>query len=243
MVNSRTVNEYLKLLQSLLPKGKAWTRDPSSTMSQFLMAIADELVRLELEALSLLEERDTRYSTALLPDHEYDLGLPDECSSLANTLVLRRNQAHSKLTALGGAHKQYFIDLAANLGYTITIEEYPDGGLTSIFHWQVVIGYDDDMYLLWFTSGGSVSGDPICQVVGTDVLECFINRYKPAHTKVFFTFEGPDFSNEFSSAFDAMPAARTDAGDFDQAFSAAFNVCYGGAFDFNSFTVDFNKPL
>ena len=115
----RSVDQYLMLLKSLLPRGKAWSKDTSSILSQFLTAVADEFVRLEGAALSLLDERDTRLTSDLLTDHEYDLGLPDECSSLSDSIAERRNQAHAKLTALGGQHKQYFIDLANALGIII----------------------------------------------------------------------------------------------------------------------------
>ena len=241
MISGRSVSQYLKLLQSLLPRGMAWSRGNSSTLGQFLSAIAEELVRLELAALSLLEERDTQYTSTLLEDHEYDLGLPDECSTLGETLVQRRKQAHAKLIALGGAHKQYFVDLAASLGYTITIQEYPEAGLASIFHWQVSINYDDDVYLIWFTSNGSVSGDPISQIVGSDMLECFLARYKPAHTRVFFGILGPAFGQDFDLSFNSLPSESGTTGSFDRAFNVSFDVYYGGGFEFTAFGIGFNK--
>jgi uncharacterized protein YmfQ (DUF2313 family) len=230
------------MLQSLLPKGRAWTRVTGSTLSQVLSAIADEFVRLEQAALSLLIERDTRFTSDLLTDHEYDLGLPDECSTAADSITERRNQAHAKLISLGGADKQYFIDMAAALGYNVTIQEYPDADLSSIFYWQVTALYDEDLYLRQFLCGGNVSGDPLSEIVGIDMLECFISRYKPAHTEVQFVLDGPEFSSAFSLAFKAMYPDDGNSGAFDRAFGIEFDVCYGGAFNFDEFDSSFSKP-
>ena len=240
-MGKRNVTDYLYLLQSLLPKGSAWTKESSSVLGQVLYAIAEEFAELERVALSLLNERDTRFTSDLLTDHEFDLGLPDECSLVSDTIAQRRNNARAKLIALGGANKQYFIDIAAALGYTITIQEYPDASLPSIFHWQVTALYDEDLYLRWFTSGSGVSGDPICQIIGIDTLICFIEKYKPAHTVVVFILEGPEFDQAFDISFKSLYPEQDTSGSFDRGFNVSFDVYYGGAFEFMAFDNSFNK--
>ena len=236
-----SANDYLRLLQSLLPRGRAWTRDAASRLSQFLLGVAEEFARLEARALELIIERDTRYSTDLLPEHEFDLGLPDECYTELGTIAQRRLRAHAKLIALGGAHKQYFIDLAAAFGYSMVIEEYPVGGLESIFHWTALVDYSSEIYLLWFTSGGSTMGDPISQIVGIEALECFLERYKPAHTRVFVRLDGPEFGQGFNIAYDSLLSEDGTTGAFGLGFNISFDVWYGGEFDFNEFGKGFSK--
>ncbi len=238
----RSTSEYLQLLQSLLPRGRAWTRDLGSVLSQFLFAVAQELARLELSILSIVDQADPRYASDLLPNHEYDLGLPDECSKAVDTISERRRQAHTKLIALGGAHKQYFVDLAAALGYTTTIQEYPSAGLTSIFHWQMIIQYSDEAYLQWAECGAAISGDPISRLVLSDVLDCFIKRYKPAHTHVYFLLGGASFGQGFSLGFYSMYSEKGNTGAFDRSFGIDSDVLYGGAFNYDELGDDFDKP-
>jgi uncharacterized protein YmfQ (DUF2313 family) len=239
---ARTSSNYIQLLQSLLPRGKVWTRNTLSILGQVLDAIAQEFVRFEQTVEELLIERDTRKTTELILNHEYDLGLPDECSQIGATLAKRRLTANAKLVALGGGNKQYFIDLASALDFIITIQEYPDAGLPNIFNWQVTVDYDENIYLEYFTAGSSVAGDPLSSLIGIDELICFITRYKPAHTVVNFVLNGPNFDQAFSVAFKALVQEDGTTGSFDHAFSIGFDVCYGGGFDFNSFDASFNKP-
>jgi uncharacterized protein YmfQ (DUF2313 family) len=236
----RSLTDYLRHLQSLLPRGRAWSRDDSSRLVQFLKGMAGEFVRLEARALELLDERDTRLTSDLLVDHEYDLGLPDECSELGATIAKRRLEAHAKLIALGGQSKPYFIGLAEALGYVMEIEEYPTGGLASIFHWRAIVDYNPSTYLVWFTSGGSTSGDPISYITGIETLTCFLERYKPSHTKLFVELDGPEYGRGFNLAFDSLLSA-TGYGAFGLGFDISFDVAYGGAFDFQEFGNGFSK--
>ena len=150
----RSAQEYRSLLASLLPEGRAWSRNLSSRLSEFLYGIAEEFARIENDALDLaIVERDTRTTSDLLEDHEFDLGLPDGCSDSSLLIAVRRREAHSKLIALGGQDKQYFIGLAAALGYPITITEFIPfwcglgqsgdscGDYWVIFFWQVNLEY------------------------------------------------------------------------------------------------------
>lgn len=247
--------EYLRLLQSLLPKGKAWNRDESSVLTEFLYGEAEELSRVDKRSDDLLQERDTRYASELLVDHELDLGLPDECSESSLTITERRRAAHSKLIAQGQQSPSYFIELAAAYGWTIIITEYtpfwcgigmagdPCGDQEVIFYWKVSIYYDGGESV-YFICGSSESGDPLLFIPGLTSLICMLKKYKPAHTTLIFDYIGPEFDRAFNSSFDSLPSEEGDylEGAFWRGFGRGFDVHYGGEFDSNAFDENFRQP-
>ena len=278
----RTLAEYVKLLQSLLPKGKAWNRaaetissslglgliglglgglggglvsQESSVLAEFLTGEAEEFVRVDERSDTLLKERDTRYASELLEDHELDLGLPDECSSALLTVAERRQSAHSKFIAVGRQNPAYFIELAIVYGWNVTIVEFspfwcglgesgdPCGDQENIFYWQVIIDATEGN-IIYFTSGGGESGDLLVYLPGIEEMLCRLNQLKPAHTVMFYNFEGPEFDRAFSPAFDSIPSGASTylEGAFWREFSTAFDVHYGGEFDATAFNRDFRRP-
>lgn len=61
----------------------------------------------------------------LLDDWERVTGFPDDCTGVETDPVKRRNNIVSRISNYGGLSQPYFIQLADNLGYTITIREFP----------------------------------------------------------------------------------------------------------------------
>jgi len=251
----RTAIEYLRLLQSLLPKGFAWNRDDGSILTEFLYGEAEEFARVDGRSGDLLVERNTLTTNELLSDHENDLGLPDDCSEESETVTERRNNVHSKFIQLGQQFPQYFIDVAEAMGWMITVTEFspficgvgaagdPCGDSDVIFYWLVTIDLTE-VNIIYFTAGNSQSGDLLSFTPSLAPLQCTLNQLKPAHTKLIFDFEGPAFGLGFSSAFDSLPSGSEDylTGAFDQSFSSAFDAYLGGEFDFGAFDVSFRKP-
>jgi uncharacterized protein YmfQ (DUF2313 family) len=252
----RTALEYLRLLQSLLPKGFAWNREEGSGLTEFLHGEAEEFSRVDSRSDDLvLLERDTRFASELLVDHETDLGLPDECSAGNETIQERRRIANTRLITLGQQNPAYFIELAAAYGYTITITEYtpfwcgigrsgdPCGDQKTIFYWKVTIAYGGEN-IVYFQSGSSESGDAISYIPGTTSFICMLNKYKPAHTTIIYDYDGPEFDEAFSSAFDALPSSDEDylEGGFWRGFGQGFDVNYGGDFNTDAFGAGFKLP-
>ncbi len=247
---------YLRLLQALLPRGRAWNRDEGSTLTEVLQAQADELARIDGRSENLLNERDTRRTSELLIEHENDLGLPDDCSEEGETIAERRLVAHAKLIALGQQNPAYFIELADALGWAITVTEYtpfwcgvggsgdPCGDQETIFYWKVTISYSGET-IIYFRSGASSSGDYLLIAAFTSALLCRLNKYKPGHTTLIFDYDGPEFDRAYSVAFDSMPSGAEEylEGAFWREFGAGFDVHYGGEFDRNAFSIsDFRRP-
>ena len=129
----KSAAEYRELLKSLLPKGSAWTRSTSSFLHEVMYGLAGEFSRIDGRSEDLLVERSTLTTSELISDHETDLGIPDDCSILAETLDERRQYANAKLIAYGRQNPAYFIELAAALGYSCTITENAAG----TFSWSL----------------------------------------------------------------------------------------------------------
>ena len=253
----RSATDYLRLLQSLLPRGRAWTREEGSVLTDFLLGEAEEFARVDTRSNVLLTERDAQYASELLIDHEIDLGLPDECSPETQTIQERRLAAHSKLIALGGQNPTYFIELAAAYGWTVTVTEYspfwcgvmgagdPCGDAWVIFYWKITISYGGLGEIIYFICEESECGDLLSYISGAESMLCQFEKYKPAHTVLIFDYDGPEFDTGFGLGFDAMLSGSESYlyGAFWREFSSAFDVHYGGEYFTDEFSGDFRKPI
>lgn len=249
-------SEYSKMFLSLFPRGRAWSREADSVLNSLADAHAEELVRIDERSADLLKERDVRKTLELLDDYERDLGLPDECTEEAGTIQMRRLVAYAKYISEGGLNKQTYIDLADDIGFEITIDEFtpcwsgiacsgdPIGDQSNIFYWQINVYVTPESWV-YFTSGASVCGDQLIYVAGTAEFLCVLNKYKPAHTIIIWNYFGPEFSAAFNNAFNAIPSDDTAwlQGAFTRAFGEAFDVYYGGGEFDNAFDSAFYKPL
>ena len=190
-----TADNYLQQLQNLLLRGKAWTREVGSVMTLLLAGIAQEFARVDLRTDQLLDEADPRTTNELLTDWERVAGLPDPCADeLGNTVELRRTLLTYKLTNVGGQNKQFYIDVAARLGYAITINEFkkftvgsrvndPINDVDWVFTWRVNAAQNTVRKATVI----SRVNEPLASW-GNEILECNISRLKPAHTHVQFAY-------------------------------------------------------
>ena len=121
----RTAPEYAQAIESELPTGGAWSRDPDGGLMRWVDGCAQIWGDVaSAAALLLVTESDPRLTTLLLPDWERAFGLPDACNTEAQTLETRRAALLARLTMLGGQSRAFFIGVAEALGYDITIYEY-----------------------------------------------------------------------------------------------------------------------
>lgn len=195
MVLSET--DYLRQLQALLPPGPAWPKDDAATLTRLFGALAAELSRVDGRAWQLVEEADPRTTGELFADWERVAGLPDACAEAfggTQTPAQRRAALVAKLVTLGGQTPAYFIGLAAALGYAITITEFRKHTVLSDVNYPL---YNDAWHFAWqvnaalntvtnFNVKSNVT-EPLASW-GNALLECVINRLKPAHTHVLFAY-------------------------------------------------------
>lgn len=201
-----TAAEYREQLKALLPPGQAFPRDPGTTLHDLLDGMSLELARVDDRASALPQEVNPNTTLELLPDWERVAGLPDKCSgALEETLQGRRNALLAKLTSTGGQSADYFIQLAASLGYAVTIEVFRPfragrsaaGDVLSngdwAFAWRI---HAPDVTVIPFRAGLSVAGERL-RVWGSDTLECKIRQLAPAHTIPIFAYGDATFDLNF----------------------------------------------
>lgn len=220
----RSGDDYAQALISLLPQGQAWPRDPGSTLIRAVTGLALYWGFVDGRAGDLLEtESDPRTTFELLPDWERAWGLPDPCYAEPLTLHDRRVALLVRMTLLGGQSRQFFIDVAAALGYTITISEYSPfmAGISNVgdtrtppldpaplvgdfrwyigppemrFYWTVHI---TGARLTWFrATAGEAGVDHHLEIGLAKDLECLFDRWKPAHTQIVYDYSNIGGSND-----------------------------------------------
>lgn len=213
----RNGTQYGYAFLELLPTGQAWPRHPDSTLVRACFGLSNYWGTVDGRAADLLEiESDPRKTVELLPDWERAWGLPDPCFPDATTIAERQRMLVLYMTWLGGQSRQYFIDLAALLGYEITITEWApfmagisrcgdtrqqdldDGGDGTVMRWY--LGAPENRFYwtvhvagsyTWFRTsegGGQCGINHLLDIYAAKNLECLFNRWKPAHTKVIFDY-------------------------------------------------------
>lgn len=121
----RTGEDYAEGLSNLLPLGPAWPRDPLGALMATVRGLAEIWGLVDSRAADLLEqESDPRTTLELLPDWERNWGLPDPCYAEPQTIGERQLALVMRMTMLGSQSREFFIGVAAMIGYTITISEY-----------------------------------------------------------------------------------------------------------------------
>lgn len=211
----RTAAEYAQAIESELPSGPAWPRDPDGGLMLWVDGCAEIWGEFDARAADLLiTESDPRSTLEMLPDWEAAFGLPDACVAEPLSITDRRNALVARMTALGAQSRAFFIGVAAALGYTITISEYspfmcgvsqcgdtrpvaPANPTDSDYRWQVgdpTIRFWWRIHILgsktrWFRAGtGQCGVDPMVRIGLATDLDCIIKRWKPAHTDVVFDY-------------------------------------------------------
>lgn len=194
-----TLEQYLRHLQALMPRGRAWPTEDGAALTQLLAGFSGGLSRNHNRAVDLIDEADPRTTIELLGEWERICGLPDGCSaSGAATLAERRDAVVAKITGRGGQSRQYFIDLAGALGYAVSITEHGPflagistaGDPVNIEAWRFVFTvHAATATVRDFRAGASAAGEPL-RTWGNTALECAITANKPAHTNVIFAYGG-----------------------------------------------------
>lgn len=208
------VRDYKALLLNLLPTGLAWPREGAVQRDKMVEAYSLELDRVDSRVGNMLDEADPRTALETLPDWERITGLPDECVfAPSQTIQERRNRVVQKLTAIGGQSTGYYKQQADALGYETIFKEFRPFvcglsecglveeeigastvvyGVTELldlrYYWRVEVL---EPRVTWFRVSESELGkDPLAKIDFADDLECIINKLKPAHTEVIFSYEG-----------------------------------------------------
>ena len=195
---SRTVDQVMDGIATLLPDGWAWDHDRSSNTMRSFAPLADFAATFEARAEAMLPESEPESAQQLLPAYERVLG-PDTCLGDPTTLTFtqRRQSASSRWTYAADVSIPGLIALAASYGVAITITELrrncagvmkagrPVRCHPQQFTWLVGMPATQ---VIKFRAGASKAGDPIGKIVLNTLIECVIRRAAPLHTVPVFQY-------------------------------------------------------
>jgi uncharacterized protein YmfQ (DUF2313 family) len=121
----RSGSDYTQAFLALLPQGQAWPRHFDSLLVKVCKGLCEFWGFVDSRAADLLErESDPRQTIELLPDWERNFGLPDPCYTAPQSIDERHLALMMRMTMVGAQSREFFIGVAAQIGYTITITEY-----------------------------------------------------------------------------------------------------------------------
>ncbi|MGI8839774.1 MAG: YmfQ family protein [Caulobacteraceae bacterium] len=179
---ARTAAQYQDALLRMLPPGKAWPRDPASTMGLLALGLADEFARLDQRGLDLIEEADPRTTLELLGDWETTAGLPDPAVAPPVALDHRRAVLHDRLVNLAGQSAADYVALALRFGYPATVTVHTPFA-ADVSHADDPLY--DDLSRFWWELNVTV---PIGTVTPLVLLEHAVRRVNQLHTFVTFNY-------------------------------------------------------
>lgn len=193
---TRTVDDIQASMIAKVPPG--WALGfRGGVLDALLKAPASEFQLLEDAIARMMDEFDPRTARVLLPDFERVLG-PDPCGRDVSALPLNQRQriAHQRWTALGGQSLPYLISVAADLGFSIEIEELWPSKAGWLRAGQRLIP-EGEQFIWWvrlhiarrenFKAGASQAGDPLGRFFESGV-ECELRRIAHAHTIPVFSY-------------------------------------------------------
>ncbi|MDA8139532.1 MAG: DUF2313 domain-containing protein [Desulfobacteraceae bacterium] len=157
----------------------------------------EHLDRAQADAQQLLREMFPDTCFALLPDWERLLGLPDGCVGQLPTVAQRIAAAAAKWGEKRALSKSHLIAAAARLGYTITITSYAMrrfgqaviGGDYTGREWAGTITVNAPAVAVHSRGYGAAVYGEAYRTWGFTALECAIQRLRPAHVNVIFSYD------------------------------------------------------
>ena len=189
--------DFLNAGQQLLPYGDAWPVGMDAALTALLNASVAGLARVHEAAALLVEQEAVPWkSVALLPAWEAVYNLPDPCTPLNATIPQRQAAVQARVAAQGGQNDDYYVGIAAALGYSITITRFAPGlfGVSKFgdkfypplirYTWQVNVAGQAAFPSKF---GVNVFGDPFVAYSGSQ-LTCVLNRIKPAYSVLIMNY-------------------------------------------------------
>lgn len=188
-------SDYQSAMLALMPRGRAWSKDPDSVQTIVLGALSHVYERSTSDSINLLGDAFPASAIGMLPEWEATLGLPDPCDGIDPTYQARQAHVVARFAGTGGQSIPYLSGYAAKLGYTITTTEFSPFRFGRSFG-QLLNG-DDWSYVLQinaplvskqvFAFGISGFGEPFASW-SNSVLECAIRNISPAHATLIFSY-------------------------------------------------------
>lgn len=155
-------DDFFHALQHLMPRGRAWPRDPDAVQTKLLAGIATSQATAHARQSALLDDAFPATAAGLLPEWEATFGLPDPCIGTPQTVAARRALVVSRLAARGAIEGSQsvarLVTAAAKLGFTVTIEEFTDAAVDQAVCDQPLYGATPLEPADWARVGDDVDG-------------------------------------------------------------------------------------
>lgn len=193
---SLSIDDYKNLILRLLPSGEMWEGE---NLRKLVQAFVREIVRAQGKINQLINEAIPTSAVECLSDWERVCSLPDPYTTLPTTTAGREANIAAKMATTGGQNAAYYIRIASQLGYTITIEDCIKsftagsraGGLLTNTAWQYAFIVRATAIPADQATVGQTVGLPLrVWDSSMGILEYTIERLKPAHTQAVFIYEG-----------------------------------------------------
>lgn len=122
---SNSVSAWTDVLQQLMPRGRAWSRESTSDLHKLVGSLSPRYQRAENNSKKLLDEMLPEATQQLLPEWEEYLGLP-ECLARNATFEARKAALIEKYYRNGGLAVWQIQKLCEDLGFEVEVlEAYP----------------------------------------------------------------------------------------------------------------------
>jgi uncharacterized protein YmfQ (DUF2313 family) len=172
-------SQYLGVLQSLLPRGIAWTRRNCADLTRLLAGLCEEFAEVATRSEDLFHECDPRKVFELVDEWEQAFGLPGPCGNYPTDLPGRRKAIHGKMVANRGQDVAIYQEIGAALGYTdLEFSHYSDQAFTCQSE------CDDFLYAGKWNYAIKVEGTSIPALDPT--LKCLLNDALQIHWVFIF---------------------------------------------------------
>jgi uncharacterized protein YmfQ (DUF2313 family) len=191
---TQDIATYTTQLCKFLHNGDGWQKIPNTNLFNSVQLFVPSLLRwlgyaevqqVECFPTTTVQNLDMWSASVGIPGSDYPETLtPAQIKMLT---VLR-------VTDLGGQSPQYFIDYAAKLGYSITIEELSVLRAGFYAGARCADTYGDFSWIVHVANAGYTplkagfkAGQPLGVNTDITLLAYEFNRIRPAHTNIFFT--------------------------------------------------------
>ncbi|MEW6562704.1 MAG: putative phage tail protein [Pseudomonadota bacterium] len=164
---------HTHILSLLLPSPYDAT---ARILSAELNAEGNALDAASSSADSLLSECDPRIATQLLSDWERVFG-----NSISASVDQRRAYVAGRVAETGGQSKTYFTDVARNMGYVITIDEFIPCNIMHDVMYPLCL---EEFRFVW-----RINAHATATAAWVNDFEAAMLKDSPAHTKLIFTYQ------------------------------------------------------
>jgi uncharacterized protein YmfQ (DUF2313 family) len=203
-LSAPSADDLLPQVLALTPRGAAWGTDEAGDgqgagyfQRLFWKAIAAWQADSYARDFDVLRQAFPSMVSWSLEDREAEYALPDPCLTESQTDEQRLDALRAKFAFVGAASADFFICLAASIGFTVTVEEYDAnraGRMRAGYRcygnrWGDVWKIHAPSLTIFYARAGLMRAGDRLATWANDPLECVMRAAAPVHTQVIFAYD------------------------------------------------------